>query len=649
MLLATALHKSAGGWHVRSIRKKLWVGAILIGLFSTWVALDSRLATGQDSYAAADEGLNDYYEVFEIITQDYFQALDPQELTESSIDGMLGILDPYTQFFDPRALEQLKIDTQGKFGGLGITISVSRRHDVPVVRSVIEGTPADTSGLLMGDRIVGVNGDSTKGKPLAEVVDVLRGDPGEPVTVTIEREGLEEWFDQVVVRDRIGINSVLLAEEVSPGIGYISLSSVFGGTTSRFSQNTGRELEAALRNLQKIHPKGIVLDLRSNPGGLLEQAIEVTDKFLPPNQVVVSTKGRSGNQNREYRTHDEALLEGVPLVVLVNGHSASASEIVAGAIQDSDRGLILGTPTFGKGSVQTVRHIGGAKALKLTTAVYYTPSGRSIHKGSRRMRRSGGPVITLNDTLRLAGFEVLSILGSAEGREDAVDELIDRYGMTSEQATQVADMQLAQMVGLGSPERIGPKGSDPEQMFKTAGGRTVYGGGGITPDVEVTPVRLSRYFLALRGAGYLFDFAVVYAAQNDLPESFESFDVDDSILEAFRVYVNDPAQVEHLNYRSVAQLRMSALEESLSETGLSETASKAVEMLKGEVEQEREKEFELAREWIRRELRNYICIRKWGARATILSQLKGDKQFEEAVRILNEPEAYRGEMKVAMK
>ena len=631
------------------IRRKLWIGTALIGLLSSWVALDSPLATDEDAYAGMEEGLNDYYEVLKVISKDYFQPLDPQELTDASIDGMLETLDPYTQFFDQRALEQLKIDTQGKFGGLGITISVSRRHSVPVVRSVIEGTPADTAGLLMGDRIIQVDGDSTFGRPLEEVVDVLRGDPGDPVTVTVQREGLESPFDQQVIRDRVGINSVLLAEEVSPGIGYISMSYVFGGTSSRFSQNSGRELEAAIQKLGKENLKGLILDLRSNPGGLLEQAIEVSDKFLPANRVVVTTKGRSENQNREYRTRESALLQDLPLVVLVNGHSASASEIVAGAIQDSDRGLVLGTPTFGKGSVQTVRHIGGSKALKLTTAVYYTPSGRSIHKADRRMRRSGGPVITLNDTLRLSGFEVLSIIGSAKGREDAVDGLIDRYGLTSDQADQLVDMQMEQMVGLGSPARIGPEGSDPGEVFTTAGGRTVFGGGGITPDVEVAQERLSRYFVAVRNAGFLFDFATEYGATHDLPAAFESFEVDDSILQAFKEYVQAPEQQEYMNYRSAAQLRLSALEESLAETGLSEAAAAAMDVLKAEAEREQEEEFEQVRELFRRQLANYLAVRTWGKRATILSQLKGDKQFEEAVKILNQPELYAEEMKVAMK
>lgn len=632
-------------------RRKLWIGIVLITVLSVWVAMDSHLVTGDDSYAAANDGVNDYMDVLKTITQDYFQPLEPRELTESSIDGMLGTLDPYTQFFDPRALEQLKIDTQGKFGGLGITISMSRRDSVPVVRSVIEGTPADTSGLLMGDRIVKVEGDSTKGQPLADVVDILRGDPGDPVRLTIEREGsngVDDVFDQVVVRDRISINSILLAEEASPGIGYISMSHVFGGTTSRFSRNSGRELESAIRTLSQNPLKGIVLDLRSNPGGLLEQAIEVSDKFLPPKQVVVTTKGRSEDQNREYKTREPALLADLPLIVLVNSHSASASEIVAGAIQDSDRGLILGTTTFGKGSVQTVRHIGKAKALKLTTAVYYTPSGRSIHKTVRRARHSGGPVITLNDTLRLSAQEVVSIVGGADGRGEAIDELIDRYGLTAEQADQLVDMQLSQMVGLGSPDRIAPKGSDPEEVFHTAGGRTVYGGGGITPDVEVKQERLSRYFIAVRNAGFLFDFAVEYSATHPMPEDFESLKLDESLVDAFRDYIRDPAQADDLNYQSVASLRLKALEESLAETSTADAASEALKVLRDEVAGEQDKEFEKARPSIRRVLSNFLAMRMYGTRATILSQLRGDNQFEEAVRILNEPELYAEEMKVAL-
>ena len=361
------------------------VFVILIALVGVYLAVDSRRAKGEDTYASVDRSLEEYGKALEYLLTSYFKALEPDELSSAAIEGMLDELDPYTQFLNRRALEQLRIDTRGKFGGLGITIS--QRNGAPTVMSVIENTPADTSGLVVGDRILRIEGEPTAGKSLQEVVDVLRGRPGAEVIITIERPGQEELFDQPIIRARVGIKSVQLARMAEEDIAYIAMS---GPHPSRFAETTPQELEEAIDSLSVHNPKGIILDLRGNPGGLLTQAVAVADKFLKPGRMVVSTRGRGSSQDREYRTKEPPLMSGVPLVVLVNGQSASASEIVAGAIQDSDRGLILGTQTFGKGSVQTVRQVGKETALKLTTALYYTPSGRSIHKATLRPAPSRG-------------------------------------------------------------------------------------------------------------------------------------------------------------------------------------------------------------------------------------------------------------------
>ena len=458
-----------------------------------------------------------------------------EELTASAIEGMLHHLDPYTQYLGPKALEQLRIETRGKFGGLGITISL-RGGDVPVVMSIFEGTPADTSELVVGDKIMKIEREPTAGKTLQEVVDVLRGTPGKEVTITIDRYGRQALFDQSIIRARISIETVRVAEEVEPGIGYISMT---GLLNSRFSETTPRELDRALRKLKDQNVGGIILDLRGNPGGLLNQAVAVVDKFLGKGQLVVTTKGRMSTQNEAYRTEEKSLVKDIPLVVLVNRHSASASEIVAGALQDSDRGLILGTTTFGKGSVQTVRQIGRNKALKLTTAIYYTPSGRSIHKSSRQAQSGRGMALAIEDTLRIPVYQVVGLIGETDRREDALAELQERFGLSHEQAAQVMDTRLDQLVGLGLRDEVkGPKGDDPKKVFKTVGGRTVHGGGGITPDVEVKPTKRPRLVLALLRAGLFFDFGVHYAVNRSFPvraeHGFNALEAADGLCQRSR-------------------------------------------------------------------------------------------------------------------
>ncbi len=627
--------------------RRLWIGLMLIGLLA-YVTLDSRLVKGEDAYAAVERSMDEYAETLKLLTQSYFKPLETEELTTSAIEGMLGDLDPYTQYLGPKALEQLRIETQGKFGGLGITISL--RNKVPVVMSVIEGTPADTAGLVVGDRIVKIEGQPTAGKTLQEVVDVLRGTPGMGVRITLDRAGRPVPFDQLIIRARIRIESVRVAEEIEPGIGYISMSGVLG---SRFSETTPRELDQALRKLKAQNIRGMILDLRENPGGLLNQAVAVADKFLGKGQLVVTTRGRMASQNEEYRTEEPSLIQDTPLVVLVNRYSASASEIVAGAIQDSDRGLILGTPTFGKGSVQTVKYIGRNKGIKLTTAAYYTPSGRSIHKSANAKQARGrwrGITLTLEDTRRISAYQVLRLIGEADRREDALAELRERFDLNEEQAAQVMDIRLDQLVGLGLREHVGgPEGDDPEKAFKTAGGRTVYGGGGITPDVKVEPTQRPGLLIALARAGLFFDFAVDYAATHSFPEGPEDFTVDEEVVKAFRAFLADTSKTGDFHHQTLGEIRLQELEEALEESDLFDGEARgAMERLRGVVVGEREAEFEKAKPYIRLEIERQLANRVWGDRAKLLASLKGDKQFQEAVRILKDPELYKKKMNLTL-
>lgn len=314
--------------------------------------------------------LRTFEHVLHLILRKYVREVESLRVIEAGIDGMLRSLDPQSQYLNPKEYSELRLHTEGEFGGLGIQIDLV--DGVLTIISPIEGTPAYRAGLKPGDRIVKIEERSTEGITLEEAVSTLRGPPGTRVRITIQREGVEELKEYTITREIIKIRAVLYAGLIAPEIGYLRLAA--------FSRTARPELASAIDSLFKLGARKLILDLQGNSGGLLREGIEVADLFLPPGRVVVKTRGRLPEANQEFRAREEPLHGDYPLVVLTDGGSASASEIVAGAIQDWDRGLILGDTTYGKGSVQTLYPLEGGGALKLTTAYWYTPSGRCIDR-----------------------------------------------------------------------------------------------------------------------------------------------------------------------------------------------------------------------------------------------------------------------------
>ena len=317
------------------------------------------------------EYLDLFGQVFDRVRSDYVEEVTDQELIEKAIDGMLTGLDPHSGYMNEEVWEEMQMDTQGKFGGLGIEITMEEGF-VKVI-SPIEDTPAYKAGILAGDFIIQIDDTPVFGLTLNEAVELMRGKKGESITITISREGTEP-FEVKIVRDIIKIQSV--KHETYNDIGYLRITS--------FTEQTEEGLLKSINKIQKENTKikGYVLDLRSNPGGLLSQAVKVTDIFLKRGEIV-STRGREKKDIRRYRAKNKDLTNGKPIVVLINGGSASASEIVAGALQDHRRAIIIGTQSFGKGSVQTIIPFQRSSAdnvsgIRLTTARYYTPSGKSI-------------------------------------------------------------------------------------------------------------------------------------------------------------------------------------------------------------------------------------------------------------------------------
>lgn len=320
--------------------------------------------TKEDLYADVEL----FADAVSIIRSDYVEEVESKKLVHGALKGMLGSLDDFSDFLEPEEFKEIQLETKGEFGGIGIEISV--RGGVLTVIAPLAGTPADAAGIRAGDKIVRINGTTTKDMDIDEAVRMMRGDPGTYLTLTLWREKDDKIFEAKIRRDTIKVHSIKKAAILEDKIGYIKLI--------EFQENTARDLEEALNTLEKRGMDALILDLRNNPGGLLEAAVAVSEKFLPKDQVIVSIKGRTGGQNAVFTSTGASYHAVAPLVVLVNDGSASASEIVAGAIKDTKRGVLVGTKTFGKGSVQTVIPLKDDSALRLTTASYFTPAGKII-------------------------------------------------------------------------------------------------------------------------------------------------------------------------------------------------------------------------------------------------------------------------------
>jgi carboxyl-terminal processing protease len=452
----------------------------------------------QESTDNTYSNIERFIQVLTKVRDHYVEPVTSDKLMDSAIRGMLRTLDPYSQYLDKDEAQRLETTTHGAFGGIGISIGI--RDGWVTVISPIEGTPAWRAGIQGGDRIIKIDGSSTEGLSLDDAMKKMRGEKGTDVTLTMFREGRDKPIDFTITRDIIQIKSVPYSGILSNGVGYIRLSN--------FSERSREEIDAALAKIEKENPKGLILDLRYNPGGLLSQAVEVSEEFAPRGKKVVYTRGRDPSQNKDFFSSSDQPHSRYPLVVLVNQYTASASEIVSGAVQDLDLGLVAGQTTFGKGLVQTVipltRSVKGPK-LKLTTAKYYTPSGRCIQKDEQ-----------LKD----------GALASSDDEEGDTPALPDSM-----------------------------KSNKPKPEYHTEMGRVVFGGGGITPDVELDDVKFPRMVEDLESKQLFFKYAVKYAAKHSGAPAryaitpairedfvqllkFEKFDFDADSLQAAQRFVD---------------------------------------------------------------------------------------------------------------
>jgi carboxyl-terminal processing protease len=464
---------------------------------------------GAVSYAAADDIEKDYNEAISAISVEYAGDIDYEKATQAAIQGMLSTLDPHSMYFPYNEFKKLREDQDSKFFGIGVTI-VQHRDGV-YIQSAVEDTPAGRLGLRYGDRILEVDGEDAREWSSEQVSKKVRGGKGEPVKIKVERAGSEAPLTFTVIRDLVPLPSIRNAYMLRPGTGYI-------GLTGGFQSTSDEELREALDKLKDQGMRQVILDMRGNPGGLLNQAIDVASEFLPRGLVVVSVKGRTEYSDAIVYKSTGSDPEVVPLVVLINRGTASASEIVAGAIQDHDRGLIVGETSFGKGLVQHVFLLPFSTGLTLTTARYYTPSGRSL----QRDYSSGS-------------------LYDYYTRHDEDTKTQGSPSAAGSPASRNAEAIPAQPASTPHPQS-GP-------AVKTAAGRVFYGGGGITPDIDVKPVvfsplknriveaafQFTRQLAAGRVAG--LESYKVERVQYGKNAKATDYPINDRVLDAFRSFV----------------------------------------------------------------------------------------------------------------
>jgi carboxyl-terminal processing protease len=439
----------------------LMVSAILGGMFGGHARATTK---GEEDI---DTSMKQFSTLLGLVEENYATDVESDKAVYGAIDGMLRTLDPHSKFFDPKAFTSLREDQRGKYFGLGITVT-ARFGKVTVVSPPFLGSPAEKVGLRVGDVISHVNGESTQGMDLNEVVSKLKGPRGTTVKIKVMRPGVDEPLEMAVIRDEIAKFTISNAFMIRPRVGYIKLEA--------FAETTGSELREALRKLDVKQLDGLVFDLRNNPGGLLQEAIEVSEAFLQKGQAIVETRGRARGSNRPYSSQKVNTENLFPLVILINGQSASASEIVAGAVQDHDRGLIVGQTSFGKGLVQSVYPLTKSAGLALTTQKWYTPSGRLIQR----------------DYSQISQFDYYN-------HRDAA---------------------------------VPPKNQD---IKRSDIGRIVYGGGGITPDYLVEEPKVNDFQDLLVKRFAFYTFVRDYLAKN--PPLEASFQVSDALLNDFKQHI----------------------------------------------------------------------------------------------------------------
>ncbi|MCS7028679.1 MAG: S41 family peptidase [Bacteroidia bacterium] len=442
---------------MKSIHKVVIIGLLCFILIGS-VGYISILDKTHDNYFQISKNIDIFGKIYRQVNEHYVDEIEPNEFIRIGIDAMLKSLDPYTTYIPQNEIEDYQFLTTGQYGGIGAVIG--QRDKKIIITEPYENSPSHKNDIRVGDEILEVNGKSTEGLKTEEVRNMLRGQAGTEVTIKLKRNG--QILTKTFKREEIKIKNVRYVGMVSDGIGYITLSG--------FTQDAAQEVKEAVISLKKQGAKKLILDLRGNPGGLLNQAIMISNLFINKGEVIVSTKGKQEVSNRTYVAENTPLDLEIPIAVLVNENSASASEIVSGVMQDLDRGVVIGQRTYGKGLVQNTLPLSYGAQIKITTAKYYTPSGRCIQK-------------------------------------------IDYSHKANGKATLIPDSM--------------------KKAFKTRNQRVVYDGGGIMPDIEIKPEEYPEIIQALSAYNIFFDFVLKYRETHDKIAPPKDFQVDDNLYNEF--------------------------------------------------------------------------------------------------------------------
>lgn len=445
------------------MKKSIKLGFVILAIVSAGFVTQSF----KDDYFEITRNLDIFTTLFRELNINYVDETNPGKLMKTGIDAMLQSLDPYTNYIPESDIEDYRFMTTGQYGGIGALIGKNGDH--VIITDPYEGFAAHKAGLMAGDKIIEVDGKATKGKSVSDISQILKGQPKTNVKLKISRPGSEGILEKEIERQEIKVKSVPYSGMIEEGIGYIKLRS--------FTQNCSKDLADALQELKANNNlTSLVLDLRGNPGGLLHESVNIVNLFIDKGKDVVSTKGKLKDMDKTYKALNSPIEKDLPLVILVNSSSASASEIVSGAIQDFDRGLIIGQKTFGKGLVQTTRPLSYNSQLKITTAKYYIPSGRCIQALDYSNRNEDGSVGSVPDSLK--------------------------------------------------------------SQFKTGSGRIVYDGGGIEPDYTTARTKYSKITQSLISKYLIFDFATEYKLKHETIADAEKFKLTNEDFNAFVLFLS---------------------------------------------------------------------------------------------------------------
>lgn len=510
------------------------------------------------------KNLDIYYTLYKELDLLYVDEIDPGKLIKTSIDEMLESLDPYTVYIPESKMEDFRFMTTGQYGGIGAMIRHKDKHIV--ITELYEGFPAHKAGLKTGDVITAVEGKTTEGKTTSDISTMLKGQPNTSIVVTIKRPGTEELLNITVTREEIKIKSVPYYGMIDDKIGYITLSS--------FTESAGREVKEAFLDLKKQGMESLVFDLRNNPGGLLMESVKIVNFFVEAGQEVVSTKGKYRKNDKIYSTSAEPLDTEIPITVLVNGSSASASEIVSGALQDLDRAVVIGQRSFGKGLVQTTRDLSYNTKLKVTTAKYYIPSGRCIQALDYSHRKKNGKV------------------------EKVADSLIS--------------------------------------AFKTKGGRPVFDGKGINPDLKVAIDSGNSLLFALIEQDKMFDYVTELCIKKEFKKDAHDFEFTDSDFEDFKTYLTKT----NFTFKTVTEKEIEELKKTAS-AELGAVLAEKLTSLQATIDQEKELMLDKNKKLIKEYLASEIMSRVYFQKGKIIAGLKNDDELKYAKDVLNNNTEYK--------